>query len=93
MENSSGQGSEDRQGGGGIAGLMGKASEIVISGHDSKQLMDIAGSLKERLESIPEIGSQRVWISSRQGQDEIHMIPKSNVVKGLGLIPNRFLPC
>ena len=88
-ENSSGQGGEDRQGGGGIAGLTGKASEIVISGPDSKQLMDIAGSLKERLESIPEIGSQRVWISSRQGQDEIHMIPKYNVLRSLGLMSDQ----
>ena len=49
-ENSSGQNGGGRQGGG-MGSLMGSASEIVLSGPDTKKLMDIAGSVKERLET------------------------------------------
>ena len=91
-ENSSG-GSGGGQQSGGIAGLMGQsASEVVLSGPDSKQLMDLAGALKERLETIPEIGDRRVWISSRPGQDEIHILPDYRMLGSLGLMADQVLP-
>ncbi|MGD9157517.1 MAG: efflux RND transporter permease subunit, partial [Desulfobacteraceae bacterium] len=89
-ENSSGVSGQQ---GGGMASLIGQnASEIVLSGPDSKQLMDLAGALKERLVTIPEIGDHRVWISSRPGQDEIHILPDYRMLGSLGLMADQVLP-
>ncbi len=85
-QNSAGQGRGRR--GSGAATLMGQGkSEIIISGADSRKLMDIALSLKERLESIPEISE--VQESSRPGQDEIHIIPDHKILNSLGLFSDQ----
>jgi multidrug efflux pump subunit AcrB/ABC-type multidrug transport system ATPase subunit len=87
-QNSAGQGGGRR--GSGAATLMGQGqSEIVLSGPDSRKLMDIAFALKERLESIPEIGDYGVQISSRPGQDEIHIIPDHKILNSLGLFSDQ----
>jgi multidrug efflux pump subunit AcrB len=79
--------------GGGLAGFLGQgADEIVLSGPDADQLMDLAKSIKERLESIPEIGRDGVWLSARPGQDEIHIIPDQHVLTSLGLTADQVLP-
>lgn len=90
-ENSSGQGGNSQ--GGGLAALFGQgASEIVLSGSDTKQLTALAESVKERLESLSEIGQHRVWLSSKPGQDEIHVIPDYLMLSSLGLMADQVLP-
>lgn len=85
-QNSTGQGGGRRVSG--AATLMGQGqSEIIISGADSRKLMDIAFLLKERLESIPEISE--VQESSRPGQDEIHIIPDHKILNSLGLFSDQ----
>ncbi len=69
-----------------MAGLMGQRTEIIISGPDSSRLMSLAETLKERLETVPEIIDDSIVISSRPGQDEIHIIPDSKMLKSLGLM-------
>jgi ABC-type multidrug transport system ATPase subunit/preprotein translocase subunit SecF len=64
-------------------------SEVVLSGPDSKKLMDIAVALKERLESVPDIGEHGVQISSTPGQDEIHIIPDHRILNSLGLFSDQ----
>ncbi len=89
-QQTSGDSSSD---GGGLAGFLGQgADEIVLSGPDADQLMDLAESIKERLESIPEIGRDGVWLSAKPGQDEIHIIPDQLVLTSLGLTPDQVLP-
>lgn len=84
---------EDSSNGGGVAALLGQGStEIVLSGPDSGQLTRLAQSIKERLESIPEIGRHEVWLSDRPGQDEIHIIPDHLVLTSLGLTVADVLP-
>jgi multidrug efflux pump subunit AcrB/ABC-type multidrug transport system ATPase subunit len=79
--------------GGGLAGFLGQGGdEIVLSGPDADRLMDLAESIKERLESIPEIGRGGVWLSAKPGQDEIHIIPDQHVLTSLGLTPDQVLP-
>lgn len=91
--------SEDSTGGGnsrqgnGMASLLGQgASEIVLSGPDTKQLKNIANSIKDRLGNIPEIGKHGVWLSDKDDQDEIHVIPDELMLRGLGLTSDEVFP-
>lgn len=87
-EESSGEGSS-----GGVATLLGQgAAEIAISGPDAGQLTELAEAIKERLESIPEIGTHGVWLSTESGQDEVHVIPDQTMLTGLGLTADQVLP-
>ncbi|UCD37042.1 MAG: efflux RND transporter permease subunit, partial [Fidelibacterota bacterium] len=89
-EQSSGDNSSD---GGGEAGLFGEGpAEIVLSGPDAGQLMELAKAIKERLESIPEVGRHGVWISGKAGQDEIQIVPDHFMLNSLGLTPGDVLP-
>jgi multidrug efflux pump subunit AcrB/ABC-type multidrug transport system ATPase subunit len=85
---------EDGSGGrGGGANLLGQgSSEIVISGPDTGQLKNLAELIKERLESIPEIGSHNVWLSAKYDQDEIHVIPDHLMLESLGVTSDQVLP-
>jgi multidrug efflux pump subunit AcrB/ABC-type multidrug transport system ATPase subunit len=90
-EDVSGEGGS--RGGGGSAQLFGQApSEIVLSGPDNQQLMSLAASIKERLESIPEIGRYGVWLSAKTGQDEIQVVPDDFILTGLGLTSDQIMP-
>jgi multidrug efflux pump subunit AcrB/ABC-type multidrug transport system ATPase subunit len=90
-EDISGEGGS--RGGGGSAQLFGQApSEIVLSGPDNQQLMSLASSIKERLESIPEIGRYGVWLSAKSGQDEIQVVPDHFILTGLGLTSDQIMP-
>ncbi|KPL17430.1 MAG: hypothetical protein AMS26_00985 [Bacteroides sp. SM23_62] len=90
-EDISGEGGS--RGGGGSAQLFGQApSEIVLSGPDNQQLISLAESIKERLESIPEIGRYGVWLSSKLGQDEIQVVPDDFILTGLGLTSDQIMP-
>ncbi|MBN1831895.1 MAG: efflux RND transporter permease subunit [Deltaproteobacteria bacterium] len=87
-EQTSGDNSSD---GGGEAALFGQGpAEIVLSGPDAGQLMELAKAIKERLESIPEVGS--AWISAKEGQDEIQIVPDHFMLNSLGLTPSDVLP-
>jgi len=85
-----GSGSGDRGGSGGLPGQA--PSEIVISGPDTGQLTNLAQLVKERLESIPEIGSHNVRLSVKVDQDEIHVIPDYSMLESLGLTSDQVLP-
>jgi multidrug efflux pump subunit AcrB/ABC-type multidrug transport system ATPase subunit len=90
-EDTSGEGGSRE--GGGNAQLFGQApSEIVISGPDNQQLIALAASIKERLESIPEIGRYGVWLSAKSGQDEIQIVPDHFMLTGLGLTSDQIMP-
>jgi multidrug efflux pump subunit AcrB/ABC-type multidrug transport system ATPase subunit len=79
--------------GGGNAQLFGQGpSEIVLSGPDNGQLKILAESIKERLESIPEIGRYGVWLSAKPGQDEIQVVPDHFILTGLGLTSDQVMP-
>ncbi len=79
--------------GGGNAQLFGQGpSEIKLSGPDNGQLMVLAESIKERLESIPEIGRYGVWLSAKPGQDEIQVVPDHFILTGLGLTSDQIMP-
>jgi multidrug efflux pump subunit AcrB/ABC-type multidrug transport system ATPase subunit len=87
-EQSTGENSSD---GRGEAGLFGQGpAEIVLSGPDAGRLMELAKAIKERLESIPEVGS--AWISAKTGQDEIQIVPDHFMLNSLGLTPGDVLP-
>lgn len=87
VENTAGQGGSGRRGSA-AATLTGQGqSEIILSGPDSRKLMDIAFALQERLEAIPELTEIR--ISSRPGQDEIHIIPDHKILNSLGLFSDQ----
>jgi multidrug efflux pump subunit AcrB/ABC-type multidrug transport system ATPase subunit len=90
-ENSAGQGGGGgRQSQGSNSSIMGQSpAEVVISGPDSGKLIDIAGVLKERLASIPEIDKNSIRISSRPGQDEVHIIPDDKILNSLGLFSDQ----
>jgi multidrug efflux pump subunit AcrB/ABC-type multidrug transport system ATPase subunit len=89
-EQTSGENSSD---GSGEAGLFGQApAEIVLSGPDAGQLMELAKAIKERLESVPEVGRHGVWISGKTGQDEIQIVPDHFMLNSLGLAPGDVLP-
>ncbi len=92
-ENSSGEGGNRQQGNSGMGSILGQgASEVIISGPETKPLLDLALLVKERLESIPEIGSQRAWVSTRTGPDEIHIIPDHKMLISLGLMSDQVFP-
>jgi multidrug efflux pump subunit AcrB/ABC-type multidrug transport system ATPase subunit len=89
-EQTSGENSSD---GSGEAGLFGRApAEIVLSGPDAGRLMELAKAIKERLESVPEVGRHGVWISGKTGQDEIQIVPDHFMLNSLGLAPGDVLP-
>ncbi len=90
VESSGGPGSA--RGGGEKNPFGAGAAEIVLSGPDSRKLTDLAEAIKERLQSIPEVGRHGVWISSRRGQDEIRVVPKFSALTSLGLTPDQVLP-
>jgi len=88
---SSGSGGSER--GGGTGSLFGTGpAEIVLSGPDVRKMTDLATAVKDRLESVPEIGRHGVWISGRGGQAEIRVTPDEFILTQLGLSPDQVLP-
>ncbi len=86
---SSGSGGGGR--GGGTADLFGGGpAEVVVSGPDALAMGRLAGSIRERLESVPEVGS--AWTSSRPGRDELQVWPKSGALSAVGLTADQILP-
>ena len=86
-----GGGGGDAEGGGGMAGLFGQApAEVVISGPDSRRLALLAREIRERLQSIPEIGS--VTVQGRSGQEEIRVSPDAQSLAAFGLTADQVLP-
>ena len=86
-------GNEGSNNGGGQASIFGQGpAEIVLSGPDAGQLMVLAESIKERLVSIPEIGTHGVWISARKGQEEIQITPDQFMLTSMGLTTDQVLP-
>jgi multidrug efflux pump subunit AcrB/ABC-type multidrug transport system ATPase subunit len=81
-----------REGGGNVQLFGHGPSEIVLSGPDTDKLKALAESIKERLESIPEIGRHGVWLSAKPGQDEIHVVPDYFILNGLGLTSDQIMP-
>jgi multidrug efflux pump subunit AcrB/ABC-type multidrug transport system ATPase subunit len=78
--------------GGGLMALLGQgAAEIALSGPDADQLIALGEAIRERLESISEIGEHGVWISTESGQDEIHVTADQSMLTGLGLMPDQVL--
>jgi multidrug efflux pump subunit AcrB/ABC-type multidrug transport system ATPase subunit len=77
----------------GLASVLGQGeTEIVLSGPDARQLKVFAESIKERLASIPEIGTHGVRISAREGQEELQITPDDFMLTSLGLTPDQVLP-
>ncbi|UCD38869.1 MAG: efflux RND transporter permease subunit, partial [Fidelibacterota bacterium] len=84
---------DNRSDGGSGGNLFGEGpAEIVLSGPDAGKLMDLANAIKERLESIPEVGRHGVWVSGEVGQDEIRIMPDYFILNSLGLTPGDVLP-
>jgi multidrug efflux pump subunit AcrB/ABC-type multidrug transport system ATPase subunit len=65
-------------------------SEVVVSGPESARLKRLAADIDQRLSSIPEIA----WsdVSTRTGQQEIHVIPEAAALRAFGLTPDQVLP-
>jgi len=79
--------------GGGVMALLGQGeAEIALSGPDADQLIELGEAIKERLESISEIGEHDVWLSTESGKDEIHVTPDQTMLTGLGLTSDQVLP-
>jgi len=88
-EGSGGDGGE----GGGVGGLLGTGpAEVVLSGPDARALERLAEEIKQRLESIPEIGSGGAWVSSTPGQEELRVVPDLVALARFGLTPDQVLP-
>jgi multidrug efflux pump subunit AcrB/ABC-type multidrug transport system ATPase subunit len=78
-------------GGGGAAEALGSGpAEVVVSGPEAAQLQRLAVSVRERLESVPEVAS--AWTSGRSGRDEVHVRPKNGVLDSVGLTSDQVLP-
>ncbi|MBW2459891.1 MAG: efflux RND transporter permease subunit, partial [Deltaproteobacteria bacterium] len=78
-------------GGGGAAAALGSGpAEIVVSGPDAAQLQRLSAAIRERLESVPEVGS--AWTSGRVGRDEVHVRPDRGALASVGLTPDQVLP-
>jgi len=82
------------QGGGGGGGrpsfLGGGASRVVVSGPDVRRLRTLTETIKDQLEEIPDIGS--VTIATRDGQDEMHVLPDATRLQAFGLTADQVLP-
>jgi multidrug efflux pump subunit AcrB/ABC-type multidrug transport system ATPase subunit len=77
--------------GGGMAALFGGGSEeVVISGPDARVLQDLAGSLEDRLEAIPEI--EDASTTARAALNELRVTPEARMLDGLGLTADQVLP-
>ncbi len=86
-----GGGSSDRRGG--AAAALGQGpSEIVLSGPEAPELMRLARSIRERLESIDEIPDDAVTISARDGLDELRVVPVASRLAAFGLTADELLP-
>ncbi|RLE33341.1 MAG: hypothetical protein DRJ61_07460 [Acidobacteria bacterium] len=78
-------------GAGGAAAALGSGpAEVVISGPDAAQLQRLSAAVRERLESVPEVGS--AWTSGRAGRDEVHIRPDLGALASVGLTPDQVLP-
>ncbi len=78
-------------GGQGLAGLLGQSpAEVVISGPDVRQLLDVASEIEARLESVVEVAE--AWTSSRPGQRELWVMPDARRLAGWGLTADSVLP-
>ena len=75
---------------GASAVLGGGPAEVVVSGPDAAGLERLARTVRERLESIPEISS--VWVSGRPGREEIIVRPDREALDAVGLTPDQVLP-
>jgi multidrug efflux pump subunit AcrB/ABC-type multidrug transport system ATPase subunit len=85
------QGGDDGSGGDGFASLLGQgSSEIVVSGPEAARLRNLAGEIRARLESMPEIESTSV--TGRDGLDEIHVLPDDRALASFGLTADQVLP-
>jgi len=79
-------GSED-----GFASLLGQgSSEIVVSGPEAARLRNLAGEIRARLESMPEI--ENTEVTGRDGIDEIHVLPDDRALASFGLTADQVLP-
>jgi multidrug efflux pump subunit AcrB/ABC-type multidrug transport system ATPase subunit len=77
--------------GGGMAALFGGGSEeVVISGPDARVLQDLAGSLEQRLEAVPEV--QEAGTTARAALNELRVTPEARILDGLGLTADQVLP-
>jgi multidrug efflux pump subunit AcrB/ABC-type multidrug transport system ATPase subunit len=93
-ETGGGQGGGGGGGGeGGLASLLGGSPlEVVLSGPDSQLLQTLAGNIRARLESMPQVDAQRVSVSARPGLDEIWVEPNHRAFESFGLTLDQVLP-
>jgi multidrug efflux pump subunit AcrB/ABC-type multidrug transport system ATPase subunit len=78
-------------GGEGLAGLLGQSpAEVIISGPNAEQLLDVAAEIEARLESVDEVAE--AWSSSRTGQRELWVIPDARRLAAWGLTADSVLP-
>lgn len=85
-----GDGGHGGSGEGAAAALGGGPGEVVVSGPDAAQLQILASAIRERLETLPEVGS--AWTSGRAGRDEVQVRPDRGALMSVGLTADQVLP-
>jgi multidrug efflux pump subunit AcrB/ABC-type multidrug transport system ATPase subunit len=77
-------------GGGGSGGFLGEtASDVLVSGPDMARLHSLAGEIRERLLSIPEV--EDATISGQTGQPELRIEPLRSALTAYRLHPEQVL--
>lgn len=66
------------------------AREIIVSGPSAGKLHDLAENIEDQLEEVNYVAW--AWVSNWRGMDEIHVEPRRDVFRALGLSLSQILP-